>query len=150
MNHWINLLFALGVMDSCTTLSAPEEKLTHYVQLIRGNDEDQPPAPGAKAIGPRLSKSLHSVYHWKCYWEISRREAALAPGAKTKIVLSKERSVEIDLSEPKSRKVTTISADKPVCSTTQPAGKAMTIIGADRDPKSAWFVVVRRDKPATD
>ena len=24
----------------------------------------------------------------------------------------------------------------------------MTIIGADRDAKSAWFIVVRRDKPA--
>jgi hypothetical protein len=28
-----------------------------------------------------------------------------------------------------------------------PAGDAMTLIGGDRDQKSAWFIVVRRDKP---
>jgi hypothetical protein len=27
------------------------------------------------------------------------------------------------------------------------AGEAMTIIGGNRDGKSVWFIVVRRDKP---
>jgi hypothetical protein len=149
MNRWIYLC-ALALLGSSVALSAPEERLTYYVQLIQGNDEDQPPAPGAKAIGPKLSKSLHSVFRWKRYWEISRQEVAVAAGARTKLVLSKERIVEIDLSQPKKRKVTAISKNKPICSTTQPAGEAMTIIGADRDTRSSWFVVVRRDKPSVD
>jgi hypothetical protein len=149
MNRWIYLL-ALAVLSSSITFSTPEKRLTYYVQLIRGNDEDQPPAPGAKNIGPKLSKSLHAVFKWKNYWEISRREVAVPVGAKTKVVLSKERSVEIDLSEPTKRRVTAISGDKPVGSTTRPVGEAITVIGADRDTKSAWFVVVRRDKLSVD
>jgi hypothetical protein len=58
--------------------------------------------------------------------------------------------IEINLSKPLKRSVTTISNNKPVCSTTQPVGNTLTIIGADRDKKRAWFVVVRRDKPSVD
>jgi hypothetical protein len=106
--------------------------------------------PGAKAIGPKLAKSLHSVFRWKHYWEISRQEVAMAAGTKAKVVLSQERTVEIDLSQSNRRTVTAFSDNKAVGSTTQPAGNAMTIIGADRDANSAWFVVVRRDKPTID
>jgi hypothetical protein len=149
MNRCIRLL-VLGVLGATVAFGAPAEKLTYYVQLIRGNDEGQPPAPGAKAIGPKLSQSLHAVFRWKHYWEISRQEVTVAAGAKTKVVLSNERTVEIDLSQPKKRKVTAFSKNQPVCTTMQPVGEAMTIIGADRDTKSAWFVVVRRDKPSID
>ena len=146
INRWI-YLFVLAVFSSSVALSAPEEKHTYYVQLIRGNDEEQPAVPGAKAIGPKLSKSLHAVFRWKNYWEISRQEVSVAAGAKAKVVLSKERTVEIDLSQRNKRTVTAFSDRKPVGSTTKQAGNAMTIIGADRDVRSAWFVVVRRDKP---
>ena len=149
MNRWI-CLFVIFALISHVASGAPEEKITCYVQLIRGNDEAQPPVSGAKAIGPKLSKSLRSVFRWKSYWEINRQEVVLAAGAKTKVVLSKDRAVEIDLSKPTKRTVTAFSNDKPVCTTTQPAGKSMTIMGADRGSKSSWFIVVRRDKPSTD
>ena len=146
----LTFLFALIVVVSGVAHGAQAEELVYYVQLVRGNDENQPPAPGAKAIGPKLSESLHQVFRWKHYWEISRQEVAIAAGAKTTVHLSNERAVEIDLSQPKKRKVTAISNDKIVSSTTQPVNDAMTIIGADRDLKSAWFVVARRDKPPTE
>lgn len=145
--NWLKYLVALMFLGSVIAFSASEDKVTHYVQLIRGNDEQQPPAPGAKPVGPKLTKALQTVFRWNNYWEITRQEVTLAAGTKTRIVLTKERAVEIDLSQPLKRTVTAISNNKAICSTTQPSGNTMTIIGADRDPKSAWFVVVRRDKP---
>lgn len=144
------LLLALVVLASGVSYGAQTEKLVYYVQLVRGNDENQPPAPGAKAIGPKLSESLHQVFRWKHYWEISRQEVTVVAGGKSTVHLSKERTVEIDLSQPKKRMITARSNKKIVSSTTQPINDAMTIIGAERDMKSAWFVVLRRDKPTTD
>ncbi len=149
MKQW-PCLFALAILVSNLAVHAAEGAPTYYVQLVRGNNEDKPPAPGARLIGPKLSKSLHSVFRWKSYWEVSRQKVAVTAGEKTKVVLSKERTVEIDLSQPRKRKVTAVSNDVPVCSTTQTVGEELTVIGADRDPTSAWFVVVRRDKPSID
>jgi hypothetical protein len=139
---------AFAVIAPCPALGGQPEKTTYYVQLIRGNDEGQPPDSGAKAIGPKLSKSLHAAFRWKNYWEINRQKVEVAAGTKTRITLSKERAVEIDLSQPEKRKVMAFSYDKPICVSTQPISKSMTIIGADRGAKSSWFAVVRRDKPS--
>lgn len=121
-----------------------------YLQLVRGTDNDRPPAAGARRLGPKLSGSLHSVFKWAHYWEINQQAIAVAPGARKQVVLSKERSVEIDLRQANKQRTTAFSNNKSVSSITQPASETMTIIGADRDTKSAWFVVVRRDKPSID
>ncbi len=149
MKRW-PCLFALAILLTSIAPSASPETVTYSVQLVRGNDEGSSPMPGTRRIGPRISKSLHSVFRWKNYWEVCRQKVVVPTGTKTSVILSKERTVEIDLSRPKKRKVTAISHHEPICSTTQAMGEAMTVIGADRDPTSAWFVVVRRDKPATD
>lgn len=150
MKTW-SCWLVLAVFASSLALGAPPpEKRTYWVQLIRGNDEARPPAPDAKPIGPKLSQSLHSVFRWRRYWEVARQEVSVAAGTRTRVVLSKERSVEIDLTQPDKRKVTAFSDQKPVASSTRPFGEALTIIGADRDKRSAWFVVVRDDKPSND
>jgi len=140
-------VLTLAILALSPALGGADEKLTYYVQLIHGNDEDKPAAPSARLVGPKLSNSLHSIFRWKNYWEISRQEVVVVVGARTNVVLNKERTVEIDLSQTKKRKVTAISRGTPVCTSTQPLGELMTIIGADRDTNTAWFVVVRRDKP---
>lgn len=61
---------------------------------------------------------------------------AVPGGAKTTVVLSKERAVEIDLSQPAKRKLTAISDGKPAFSKIQPIGEAMTIIGTDGTPRA--------------
>jgi len=147
MKSWVCLL-AFATFASTLAQAGAEEKVVYYVQLIHGNDEDRPPTAGAQLVGPKLSKSLHSVFRWKNYWEVRRQEVSMVPGLRTSVVLSKERRVEIDLSQAKKRKVTALSQGNPVCTSTQPTGKLMTIIGADQDTNTAWFIVVRRDKPA--
>jgi hypothetical protein len=65
-----------------------------------------------------------------------------------RVCLSKEREVEIDLSNRKCRKVTAFENGKVVQRISRPLGEGMTLIGGERDQESAWFIVVRRDKPS--
>ena len=118
----------------------------HLLQVIRGTDTNQPPAPGAKCVGPKLAETFRPVFKCKGFWEIDRREEAVAWKIK-RVELGNERAVEIDLRSPKERKVTAYHSGKVADRTVVPAGDGMTIIGGDREDKSVWFIVVRRDKP---
>lgn len=130
-----------------TVRAAEIERTAHYVQLIRGDDEDKPPGPDAKVVGTRLSTRLRPLFRWKSYWEIQHQRVDVSPGGKTKVKLNREREVEIDLTEPGKRKVTVSQSGKELARSIRKAGEAMTIIGGERDARSVWFVVVRVDKP---
>jgi hypothetical protein len=121
---------------------------TYYVQLIRGTETNQPPVLGAKSVGPKLTETFRSVFRCKGFWEISRQEVALSQGQTARVQLGNGRVAEIDLRSPKEMKVAAFHDGKLVDRTIRPAGEAMTIIGGNRDGKSVWFVVVRRDKPS--
>ena len=120
---------------------------TFYVQLIHGTDVDRPPVPGCKCVGPRLAGTFRPVFKWKSYWEMNRQQVALVPGQATRVRLGNGREAEIDLRNPKERRVAAFQNGQLVDRTISPAGEAMTIIGGNRDGKSMWFIVVRRDKP---
>ncbi len=130
--------------------AAQETKVTYYVQLVRGTDQAKPPTPESKPIGPRLSNRLRPVFRWEHYWEISRHEVRVAPGSAVKVRCNPERAVEVALSAEGNRKVTAFCRGKAVASLTRPAGAEMTILGGDREGKTGWFIVVRRDKPTVD
>lgn len=146
MKRWLCLLLLVAV-GLPVSFGADTEKATYYVQLIRGSNEDEPPEPGSKRIGPKLSAALRPVFQWKSYWEVKRQQVALANGQKSTVRLSPQREVMIDLTDPAKRQVTVFEAGRPVSRAIRPSGEAMTIIGGDRDKGSAWFIVVRRDKP---
>ena len=120
---------------------------TFYVQLIRGTETMQPPVPGCKQVGPRLAETFRPVFKWKSYWEITRQQVALVPGQATRVRLGNGREAEIALRNPKERSVAAFQNGQLVERTISPTGEAMTIIGGNRDGKSVWFIVVRRDKP---
>ncbi len=142
-------ILACAVLLSGATKVWPADKaaVTYYVQLVRGSDEEQPPVPGSRRVGPRLTDKFQTVFKWRNYWEVAQREAVVAPGSLTRVRLNAEREVQIDLSDPRQRKVTAFHKGTVVDRIVSPTGEAMTLIGANRDGKSAWFVVVRRDKP---
>ena len=139
-------LLALAALP--LVFGADTEKVTYYVQLIRGNNDDKPPVPQAKRIGPKLSKKLCPVFKWESYWEISRQQIELGRGQKAKVKLSREREVVIDLSDAAKRKVIVYSEGKEVSRISRPVGEGMTVVGGDRGHDSVWFIVVRRDKPS--
>lgn len=142
---WLILVFwiAAPVVEA-----ADAPKAVHTVQLIRGDDEDKPPAPEAKVVGTRLSTKLRPLFRWKSYWEIQHQKIELAPGEKTKVRLNRDREVEVDLTEAGKRKVTVSQGGKQLARSIRGSGEAMTIIGGERDAHSVWFVVVRVDLKA--
>ena len=132
----------------CTPAKEPVAPVTYYIQLVRGNDDLSPPTPSGQRIGPKLSRQLRQVFKWHSYWEMNRREETLAAGQKTRMRLSPEREVEIDLTQAGQRIVTAYYHGQAVGRTTRPTDLGMTVTGGDRDTNSAWFIVVRRDPPS--
>ena len=124
-----------------------ERPITFYVQLIRSSDSEQPPQAESRRVGTKLAGTFCGVLRWKNYWEICQRKAEVIPDRATMVWLSNGREVEIDLRRRGKRTVTAFQNGTLVDRTIMPAGEAMTLIGGDRDQKSAWFIVVRRDKP---
>lgn len=120
---------------------------TFYLQLVRGTDSPQPPQPGCRPIGPRLAKAFNPVFNWKYYWELNLRTTVVQSGDKVRVSLSPDREVEIDLRQPKERRITAYQHREAINRTILPVGNRMTIIGGSRQPNEAWFIVVRRDNP---
>ena len=127
--------------------SAEQGATTFYVQLVRGTEANKPPVPGCKQVGPRLAGTFCPVLKWKNYWELNRQQVAVVPGRAMRIKLGNGREAEIDLRNPKQRRVAAFQNGRLVERTISPTGEAMTIIGGNNDGKSMWFIVVRRDKP---
>lgn len=142
------LILVLFWMTAPLLEAADTRKAVHYVQLIRGDDEDKPPVPEAKVVGARLSTKLRPLFRWKSYWEIQHQKIELAPGEKTKVRLNRDREVEVDLTETGKRIVTVSQSGKQLSRCIRGSGEAMTIIGGERDARSVWFIVVRVDQPS--
>ena len=134
----------------CPVAAAETTNLVFHVQLIRGSDQATPPTKESKPIGPKLAARLQPIFAWKHYWQVKYEEVPVAPGQKNRARLSAQREVEFDLGSPGKRAVTVYSDGKAMTRKVGPLNAPMTFMGADRDAKSAWFVVVRRDKPEID
>jgi hypothetical protein len=146
MRHSVVMLAMLACAWAAEA-TAGQGATTFYVQLVRGTEANQPPVPGCKQVGPKLAGTFCPVFKWKSYWEMNRQQVAVVPGRTMRVKLGNGREAEIDLRNPKERRVAAFQNGKLVDRTSSPAGQAMTIIGGNRDGKSMWFIVVRRDKP---
>jgi hypothetical protein len=139
------VLFIAFILNG--TPPAEHQSNTFYVQLVRANNDDAPPQPGSHPVGIKVARHLRSALNWKNYWEVNRQQVAVCSGNAARVCLSKERAVEIDLSRRDRRKVTAFENGRVIQRTLRPVGEGMTVIGGERDPVSAWFIVVRRDQP---
>jgi hypothetical protein len=125
---------------------AEKTSVTFYLQLIRGTDDDKPPAPEARLAGPQVSRRLQ-MFKWKNYWEITRRTVVLEAGGKSRQRMSPQREVEIELSAPREMTVCIYADGKLTRRRKQPLDTPFYITGGDKDATQCWFIVVRRDKP---
>jgi hypothetical protein len=143
--------YTLAILAAATlwlsTAAAGEKALVYYVQLIRCSDQEQPPEPGSRRIGPKLAERFQCVFRCRNYWEINQEKVEVLPSKSARVRLHNGRDVEIDLSQPGKRKVSTFHKGRLIDRTIEPVGENMTLIGGDRDQTSHWFIVVRRDKP---
>jgi hypothetical protein len=140
---WLALLLIGGPL----LRAADAPAVTFFVQLIRGSDEDSPPAPQARLIGARLDHRLHDVFRWKNYWEIKRETVALKTGVKVRKRMSAQRDVEIAWPSARDMTISIYTDGKLTHKQTQSIDTAFCIAGGDRDVSQPWFIIVRRDNP---
>ncbi len=143
----IILILAAAGLALTTALMTKSEPILYYIQLVRGTDSTEPPELGSRKVGPKLEETFRGVLRWNHYWEIAQRKLEVTPGSSAKLRLNDEREVKIDLKVSGKRAVMAFQNGKLVNRTISPMGESMTIIGGDRDKKSSWFIVVRKDKP---
>jgi len=124
---------------------ADKGAVTFYLQLVRGTDDDKPPAPEATVAGPALCHRLR-MFKWKHYWEIAHRTVVLDAGGITRQRLSAQREVGIALSAPAQMTVCIYTDGKLTRLRKQALDTPFYIDGGDNAAQS-WFIVVRRDKP---
>ncbi len=148
------VLLALVVLVSVVLTAAwrhehEQPGKTYYVQLLRGNDEEAPPAPGARAVGPKVTERLQSVLRWKHYWELQRDSVVVPCGCTVRKRISPERAVEIERPLPPSENIAVrvYVNGKLNQSRIQPASGAFFITGGDKGRDQSWFIVVREDSP---
>jgi hypothetical protein len=146
MRRLILVLMLMAVALAGETRATAQAKV-YYVQLIRGTDTENPPAPKSKCVGRKLAETFGPVFSCKAYWEINRQQVSVSSGQVARVALGNGSEAEIDLRSPKARKVGAFVNGQLVDRTTVPEGQGMTIIGGKREDKSVWFIVVRRDKP---
>ena len=148
------LLASLCVVPAlcCFTRARPaaeESGKKFYLQLVRGNDEEAPPAPGAVEAGPRVTERLQAVLRWKHYWEMQRDAVVVPCGQKVRKRLSTEREVEIERPPAPSENIAVrVYLDGKLSqSRLQPARDAFFITGGAKGRDQSWFIVVREDQP---
>src|SRR5262249_11084711 len=147
MSRVLMLALLFMPMSFGVLATAGEGPRTYYVQLIRCCDQDQPPESGCRRVGPKLAERFQSVFRCHSYWEISQQKLEVLASRVARAHLRNDREVEIDLTQPGKRRVSTFCKGKLIDRTIEPTGEQMTLIGGDRDQTSHWFIVVRRDKP---
>ncbi len=125
---------------------AESNRVTFYLQLIRGTDEDKPPAPEARPAGKKVTSRLH-MFKWNYYWEMSRRTAVVDKGGKIRQRMSPHHEVEIALTTPNEMTICMYADGKLTRRRTQPVDTPFYIAGGDKEEAQAWFIVVRRDNP---
>jgi len=136
------MLLALPVW----AVGADDRGVTFYLQLIRGTEDDKPPAPEARLAGPEVSRRLQ-MFKWKNYWEMARRTVVLEDGGKIRQRMSPQREVSIELSAPREMTVCIYADGKLTRRRKQSLDTPFYIAGGDKDATQSWFIVVRRDKP---
>jgi hypothetical protein len=141
------LLLALLPLGTEAVAAAAANETTFYLQLVRGNNEDKPPAPEAKPVGPVLSKRLGAVFKWKGFWEIKRDAVVVKPGGSVRRRMSAEREIEIELLKTGEVEVRVYRNGTQTRALRQPLDGQMLIVGGDKGENQSWFIVVRRDEP---
>lgn len=147
MKMLFSFLVLLGVSTMCLAGSDP---VTLYTQVIRGTEKDKPPQAGWKPVGPKLSNRLCPKFRWNYYWEVNRREVCIQAGKPTRIRLTPDREIEIELGGTGESEIRLYSAGKLTRKSRQSAKSDMTIMGGGWEEPESWFIVVRRDKPTVD
>jgi hypothetical protein len=149
MKNWICFI-ALTALAICAAAGTEDLATTFYIQIVHGTDQEKSKNPEWKSIGPKLRKTLSSVFKWKHYWEVKRLSVSTGTGKASRIHLIKERDLEIKVLKSGQAELRLIRKGDLKRKLQMPLETRITILGGDADEDQGWFIVVRRDKPSTD
>lgn len=143
----IRSLTCITFLAVAVALTAQQKPVTMYVQVIHGTNNDKPRDPDWKPIGPKLAKQLTPVFRWPHYYEVKRKTATLYPKKTSRVALTDDRVLEIELMDAGQSELRLYRKDKLVRRSRQPFDSKLAIMGGDGEKDQSWFIVVRKDKP---
>ena|SRR5437879_3910026 len=146
-NRKLSWLVFLSLAGFAILRAADPQKITFYVQLVRGSDSDKPDDPAWKPVGAKLDKNLRAVFRWKNYWEVKRETVTLSKDQVARLHLTREREVEVHLFDPPNTQIRLYHKGELIRCSHQPITEHMSILGGESKTGECWFVIVRRDKP---
>ena len=151
------LLLALrsdAVWSAENRASAKDLSIVCHVQLVLGTNQEKASEAKYRAIGPKLSGQLSSVFQWKNYWEVNHQMVMVQNGKADRVRLSKDCEVEIKVIPATAaatnavREIRLFRKGALICKSKREIGSMkMSILGGDSKDGNSWFVVVRRDEP---
>ena len=115
----------------------------YSIQLIRAEDAANTGSISRKPAADRLKGLLSGAFRWQRYWEMDRRHVPLHRGEVTKVRLSADCEVEIEMLSPRVRE-TRIYINGTLASRSRRAvhQSGPEISGGDRADGTAWFVII--------
>jgi hypothetical protein len=144
---WLTLLTALlAIQQGSSEVSS--DPVHYYVQLVWGTNHQKPATADFRPVGARLHTELTRIFQWQQYWETNYKELWVRAGKASRIRLSPDCEVEIELISPSDREtriygkgvLVTRARRKIHC-------RNLAIHGGTNESDGSWFVVVREDKP---
>ena len=141
----IAILTIIGALIIVRADGADAEATRFYIQLVRAGSSNEALPSGVRPVGMKLKEKFGAAFKAGNYWEAKREEVTVKPGRPTRVALSRERSVQIEVSGNR-RTVTEYYKGRAVERRSGPRGDGMTLIGDNRGGGLS-FVVVRRDRP---
>lgn len=139
------LLFSTTTLCLADGLGVP-----FYVQLIRGTDASKPGETSWRPVGPKLGKQFGPKFRWKNYWEVNRHAVSVVPSKPTRIRLSADREIEIELRGTTDYDLRLYTGGKLARCERQKLQARMSIMGGGLEATESWFIVVRRDPPSVE
>lgn len=144
--------FQLLFLWSTVTLALAEDthapSVKYYVQLVWGTNREKPEEANFKPVGPRLQKQLSQVFQWERYWEVNCRTVTVQKGKASRLRLSKDCEIEIDLISPTVRETRIFGKGVLVTKSQRKIkSKGFSIHGGAIEVGGSWFVVIREDEP---
>jgi hypothetical protein len=129
------------------TQATAADHSTLYVQVIWGTDQDKPAGSNYRQVGAKLGSRLSPVFRWKHYWETERRKVQVDPTKVTKVLLARQRTLEIERLKSGDTEIRLTRRSGLVTKARQPTNGRMVILGGEDSSKDSFFVVVRPDEP---
>jgi hypothetical protein len=147
MNRAGLLLLVLLIAGIAQATAANHSTL--YVQVIWGTDQDKPAGTNYRQVGSKLGGRLSPVFRWKYYWETERRKVHVDPKKVTKVLLARQRTLEIERLKSGDMEIRLLRRSGLVTKARQASNGRMVILGGEDSSKDSFFVVVRPDEPLT-